>query len=505
MRDSAAQFPLPGIAFIEYRLALCKKSGNIRILGHRMSPDPNLSTMPMSALPNSVEGRDVAAHLHGYTNALTHSEVGPLIIENGKGVHVWDNSGNKYIEAMSGLWSAALGFSEQRLVDVATKQMQKLPYYHTFAHRSHNQASDLAYKLVEIAPVTMSKAFFTNSGSEAIDTAIKLCWYRSNALGKPEKKKIIARNRAYHGVTTAGACLTGLPANQASFDCLVPVVRVTCPHHWREAHDGESEEDFATRLAQELDSTIQAEGPDTVAAFFAEPVQGAGGVVVPPKTYWQKVQAVLNKYDILLVADEVICGFGRTGSMFGSQTYDIQPDMMTLSKQLTSSYLPGSALLINDRVFEPIADESNKVGVLGHGFTGGGHPVVCAVANETIRIIEEENLVERASRVGAHMLEGLKQYESHPLVAEVRGVGLIGAIELVTNKETKVALEKPGQLGAIANKNSLQAGYFTRNMADALAFCPPLIISESEIDDLIGRVGKALDATLAELPGGTVA
>ena len=340
----------------------------------------------MNALPNSVEGRDAMAHLHGYTNARTHGDVGALIIENGEGVHVWDNSGNQYIEAMSGLWSTALGFSEPRLVDVATRQMQKLPYYHTFAHKGHGQAADLAYKLVEIAPAPMSKAFFTNSGSEAIDTAIKLCWYRSNALGMPEKKKIISRNRAYHGVTTAGACLTGLPANQASFDCLVPVVRVTCPHHWREGHEGETEEQFASRLAEELDATIQAEGPDTIAAFFAEPLQGAGGVVVPPATYWQKIQAVLNKYDILLVADEVICGFGRTGNMFGCQTFDIQPDMMTLSKQMTSSYLPGSALLINDRVFEPIADESNKVGVLGHGFTGGGHPVVCAVANETIRI-----------------------------------------------------------------------------------------------------------------------
>ncbi len=459
----------------------------------------------MNTLPNSVEGRDAAAHLHGYTNALKHSEVGPLIIENGKGVHVWDNSGNKYIEAMAGLWSTALGFSEQRLVDVATQQMQKLPYYHTFAHKGHGQAADLAHKLVEMVPGPMSKAFFTNSGSEAIDTAIKLCWYRSNALGKPEKKKIIARNRAYHGVTTAGACLTGLPANQTSFDCIVPVVRVTCPHHWREGHAGESEEDFATRLADELDATIVAEGPDTVAAFFAEPVQGAGGVVVPPKTYWSKIQAVLNKYDILLVADEVICGFGRTGNMFGSETYDIKPDMMTLSKQLTSSYLPGSALMINDRVFAPIADESNKVGVLGHGYTGGGHPVVCAVANETIRIIEEDNLVEHAASVGAHMLEGLRQYESHPLVAEVRGVGLIAAIELVTDKATKVALEKPGQLGAIANAKSMENGFFTRNMADAMAFCPPLIINKSEVDDLVDRVGKALDATLAELPAGTVA
>jgi len=408
----------------------------------------------LSKLSNSVEGRDAQAHLHGYTNARAHLEQGPLIIEEGGGVHVWDNAGKQYIEAMSGLWSVALGFSEQRLIDVATEQMQKLPYYHSFSHKGHGPAAELAHKLVDMAPGNMSKAFFTNSGSEAIDTAIKLIWYRSNALGLPDKKKILTRNRAYHGVTTAGACLTGLPANQASFDCLVPLARLTCPHYWREKQGDETEEAFASRLAQELDDTIEEQGPDTVAAFFAEPVQGAGGVVVPPNTYWEKMQAVLNKHDVLLVADEVICGFGRTGNMFGCQTYNITPDMMTLSKQLTSSYLPGSALLLNDRVFEPIADESNRIGVLGHGFTGGGHPVVCAVANETIRIIEEENLVEHARDVGAHMLAGLKQFESHPLVAEVRGVGLIAAMELVTNKETNAVLEKPGMLGAIAGKHA---------------------------------------------------
>jgi len=453
----------------------------------------------LNKLPNSVEGRDALAHLHPYTNARAHEELGPMIIEEGSGVHVWDNSGNKYIEAMAGLWSTALGFSEQRLIDVATAQMQKLPFYHTFSHKGHGPAAELAHTLVGMAPGSMSKAFFTNSGSEAIDTAIKLIWYRSNAMGKPDKKKIITRNRAYHGVTTAGACLTGLPANHASFDLLVPTIRLTCPHYWREMQVGESEEDFATRLAQELEDVIVAEGPDTIAAFFAEPVQGAGGVVVPPATYWAKMQAVLNQHDILLVADEVICGFGRTGSMFGCETYDIKPDMMTLSKQLTSSYLPGSALLLNDKVFEAIADESHRIGVLGHGFTGSGHPVVSAVASETIRIIQEDNLVEHARKVGAHMIAGLKQFEAHPLVAEVRGVGLIAAVELVTNKETKVALEKPGQLGMMASKQAAAHGFITRPIVDSMAFCPPLVISHSEVDDLVERVGKALDATLAEI------
>jgi len=311
----------------------------------------------LTQLPNSVEGRDSLTHLHGYTNARAHLDVGPMIMEKGDGVHVWDNSGNKYIEAMSGLWSTALGFSEQRLIDAAMAQMQKLPYYHTFTHKGHAPAAELAHTLVNMAPGPMSKAFFTNSGSEAIDTAIKLIWYRSNAMGKPEKKKILARNRSYHGVTTAGACLTRLPANQASFDQIVPAIQLTCPHYWREMQDNESEEAFASRLAQELEDVIEAEGADTIAAMFAEPVQGAGGVVVPPATYWEKIQAVLQKYDILLLADEVICGFGRTGNMFGSETYSIKPDLITISKQLTSSYLPGSALLINDKVFDPIADE----------------------------------------------------------------------------------------------------------------------------------------------------
>lgn len=453
----------------------------------------------MTQLPNSIEGRDVLAHLHGYTNARAHLDVGPMIIEEGKGVHVWDNAGNKYIEAMSGLWSTALGFNEQRLVDAATAQMKKLPYYHTFGHKGHSPAAELAHKLISMAPGPMSKAFFTNSGSEAIDTAIKLVWYRSNALGQPEKKKILARSRSYHGVTAAGACLTRLPANQASFDQIVPAVELTCPHYWREKHDNETEELFVDRLVKELEDTIEAEGADTIAAMFAEPVQGAGGVVVPPANYWEKIQAVLRKHDILLLADEVICGFGRTGNMFGCNTYNITPDLITLSKQLTSSYLPGSALLINEKVFEPLADESNRIGVLGHGFTGGGHPVVCAVANETIRIIEDENLVEHAREVGKHMQQGLKQHESHPLVGEVRGVGLIAAIELVTDKQARKALEKPGQLGILAGKHATANGFISRNIADALAFCPPMIISKSEIDDLVERVGKALDGTLQEL------
>lgn len=457
--------------------------------------------MNITALPNSIEGRDIAFHLHGYTNAKRHLEVGPMVIERGEGIHVFDNQGNRYIEAMAGLWSVALGFSEKRLVQAATRQMETLPFYHTFSHKAHGPVVELADKLVNMAPAPMSKAFFTNSGSEAIDTALKLIWYRSNALGQPNRKKIIVRNRAYHGVTIAASALTSLPGNHASFDLIVPnVLRLTCPHYWREGLPGESEEQFATRLAEELEATILAEGPETIAAFFGEPVQGAGGVIVPARTYWEKVQKILRKYDILLVADEVICGFGRTGNMFGSQTYGIQPDMMTLSKQMSSSYLPSSALLINDKVFEPIANESGRIGTLGHGYTGGGHPVSCAVALETIRIIEEENLVENAARMGERLISGFKKLEDHPLVGEVRGVGLLAAVELVTDKEAKKGLEQPGQLGGLANTHLQAVGVISRNMGDALAFCPPLIISKTQVDDLLGRFLQGLDATLASLP-----
>lgn len=448
--------------------------------------------------PNSIEARDIAYHLHPYTNAKKHRETGPLVIERGHGIYVTDSNGHTYIEAMAGLWSVALGFSEKRLIAAATRQMETLPFYHTFTHKSHGPVIDLAERLVGMAPVPMSKAFFTNSGSEANDTALKLIWYRSNALGQPQRKKVISRERAYHGVTIAAASLTGLAGNHRSFDLPIPgILRTGCPHHWRDAEAEESEEAFATRRAEELEQLILREGPETIAAFWGEPVQGAGGVVVPPRTYWEKVQKVLRKYDILLVADEVICGFGRTGRMFGSQTFGIEPDIMLLSKQLSSSYLPISALVANERVIAPIVEESDRLGTLGHGFTAGGHPVAAAVALETLKIIEERGLVEHAAGVGSRLLAGLAGLADHPLVGEVRGVGLLAAIELVVDKSRKQALPAPGQLGTLVNAQLQAHGVIGRNMVDAVAFCPPLIITAAEVDDLVARVRRALDASLA--------
>jgi len=454
----------------------------------------------MTDQPNSPEARDIAYHLHGYTDARKHDKTGPVVIAKGDGVYVEDIHGNRYIEAMAGLWSVALGFSEPRLVAAATKQMSTLPFYHSFTHKSHGPVIDLAEKLVTMAPVPMSKVFFTNSGSEANDTAMKLIWYRSNSLGQPQRKKIISRMRGYHGVTIASASLTGLPNNHRSFDLpIAGVLHTSSPHHYKEAKPGESEEDFATRLAEDLEALIQREGPDTIAAFFGEPVMGAGGVVVPPRTYWQKIQAVLQKHDILLVADEVICGFGRTGKMFGSQTYDMKPDMMVLSKQLSSSYLPISALLINEKVFGPIADESSRIGTLGHGFTAGGHPVAAAVALETIKIIEERGLVAHAAEMGARLQSGLKALAGHKLVGEVRGVGLIAAIELVVDKAARKGLDPVGKLGTLVNGLLQKNGVISRNMGDALAFCPPLIVSAAEIDTILNSLALSLDEAAEEL------
>ena len=453
----------------------------------------------MDLRPNSDEARDIAYHFHGYTNAQRHGEVGPMIMERGEGIHVFDQAGNPYIEGMAGLWSVALGFSETRLMDAAHQQMQKLPFYHNFTHRSHGPAIDLAEKLIEIAPVPMSKVFFTNSGSEANDTIAKMVWYRANAMGKPEKKKIISRLRGYHGVTVASASMTGLPYNHASFDLPIPgILHTTCPHYWREGRAGETEEDFATRCAEDLEAMIQAEGPDTIAAFIAEPVMGAGGVVVAPATYWEKIQAVLARHDILLIADEVICGFGRTGKMFGSTTFGIRPDILTMSKQITSSYFPFSAFMINDRVYDPIAEESGRIGVLGHGFTGGAHPVGAAVALENIRIIEERDLVANAAARGAELLSGLTAFADHPLVGEVRGVGLLAALELVP-PEGQPEDFPTGNMGSRMNAIMQMNGLISRNMIDAMAFCPPLIITAEETAKVVSIVERSLEELAREV------
>ncbi|WP_434053488.1 MAG: aspartate aminotransferase family protein [Roseibium sp.] len=443
----------------------------------------------MAQLPNSLEARDIAVQLHSYADARRQEDTGSLVIDKGEGIYVEDINGKRYIEGMAGLWSVAVGFGEKRLVEAATRQMEKLPYYHTFTYKTHGPSIELAEKLIEMAPVPMSKVYFTNSGSEANDTAIKLIWYRSNALGQPERKKIISRMRGYHGVTVASASLTGLPNNHRSFDLPLPqILHTSSPHYRTMKQDGESEAEFAQRCAKDLEDLILAEGPETIAAFFAEPVMGAGGVVVPPEGYWEAVQPILKKYGILFVADEVICGFGRTGNMFGTETFNLQPDMMTLSKALSSSYQPISALLINDNVYEPIADESHRIGVLGHGYTGSGHPVAAAVALENLKIIEERDLVGHVKEIAPTFQARLKGLADNPLVVETRGIGLIGAAELHHPAHS----DTPGSLGASANVVFHENGLISRAMLDAMAFCPPLIITEQQVNEMFDIAEQSL-------------
>lgn len=444
---------------------------------------------------NSTAIRDVASVLHPYTDARAHQKNGPLVITRGEGVRVFDDQGKSYIETVAGLWCAALGFHNERLVEAATKQMRQLPFYHGFTGRTHEPQVDLAEMLLERAPVPMSKVFFANSGSEANDSAVKMIWYFNNAIGRPQKKKIISRLKGYHGVTIASASLTGLPYNHKFFDLpIAGIHHAGTPHHYHNAHPGESEEEFATRLAEELDAMIMAEGPETVAAFFAEPIMGAGGVIIPPATYFEKIQAVLRKHDVLLVADEVICGFGRTGEYWGSQSLGMRPDILTCAKALSSSYLPISAVMVNERVFEGLADGSAGLGTFGHGFTYSGHPVAAAVAVETLKIYDEIDIVGHVKRVGPTMQQGLRALSGHPLVGEVRGMGLIGAVELVADKATHTNFDPALKIAPRLVKIAESHGLILRSLPnDSIAFSPPLVITEAEITDMVSRFGAALD------------
>ncbi|HUC16630.1 MAG TPA: aspartate aminotransferase family protein [Acetobacteraceae bacterium] len=451
---------------------------------------------------NSAAARDIANAIHPYTDLKAHLETGPLVITRGKGVRVWDESGKEYIESVAGLWCASLGFDNERLVEAAARQMRKLPFYHGFTAKSHEPLIDLSEMLIERAPVPMSKVFFANSGSEANDSAIKMIWYFNNALNRPKKKKIIGRLKGYHGITLAAASLTGLPANHRSFDVPLPgFVHTMTPHFYHGAKPGESEDEFATRCAEELEKLILAEGPETVAAMFAEPVMGAGGVIVPPRGYFPKIQAILSKYDVLLVADEVICGFGRTGNYWGSQTLDIRPDILTCAKALSSSFLPISAVMVNELVFQALAEESHKIGTFGHGFTYSGHPVSAAVGIETLKIYDETDIIGHVRRVGPHLQQELRRrFAGHELVGEVRGVGLIAALELVEDKETRKNFDPSRKIGPRCSKLLEKYGVIGRLMAgDVMGLSPPLIITEAEVDEMLTRIGHALDELAVEV------
>jgi len=451
----------------------------------------------MSKLSN-LAVRDIETVIHPYTNLHRHREIGPLVLEEGRGVYVFDSDGKRYIEGLSGLWCTSLGYGNLEVVEAAAKQMARLPYTHLFGHKSNDLAIELAEKLKEIVPCDASKVLFCSSGSESNDMQVKLTWYYNNARGKHEKKKLIARIKGYHGVTVASGSLTGLPAVHTDFDLPIKnILHTSCPHHYRFGEAGETEEQFADRMARDLDDLIQREGPETIAAFIAEPVMGAGGVIVPPKGYFAKTQAVLDKYDVRVIADEVICGFGRTGNPFGSQTMGFKPTSISMAKAITSAYFPLGAITIEEDLYQAMVDQSKKIGTFGHGYTYTAHPVASAVALKVIEIYERDGIYAHAAKMGEHFQARLRKLADHPLVGEARGVGLIGACELVADKATKRPFDPKKTVGAQAVKFAQDRGLICRMLGDAVALCPPLIISKPEIDEMFDIYEKALNDTEA--------
>ena len=437
---------------------------------------------------------DIARHLHSQTDPRAHERAGPFVISRGEGVYIYDEEGRQYLEGMSGLWCVALGFSEERLIAAANAAFATLPCYHTFNHRSNEYCIALSEELGAIAPFNNPKVYFTSSGSEANDTAVKAVRYYFNALGKPEKQKIISRRNGFHGSTVMAARLSGLPHMHRAFGLPDMGVRYAdCPHPYRFAEPGETDVAFAERLAASLDALILEEGPDTIAAFIAEPVMGAGGVVVPPDGYFPKIHAVLKKHDILFIADEIVCGLGRMGAWFGSEYFGVVPDVVSMAKALSSGYVPVGAVLISDPIYQAIADQSHQLGTFGHGFTYSGHPVASAVAVEAVRIYREIDAPARIRRLAPALAKALAPLGNHALVGDVRHVGLIGAVELVADKHSKAPFPAELSVAARVEKACRDQGLIIRLLGDTIAVCPPFIIEEDEIALIGDRLARALD------------
>jgi adenosylmethionine-8-amino-7-oxononanoate aminotransferase len=423
--------------------------------------------------------------LYPFTDPL--SGQAPRVIVSGEGCWVTDEAGNRFLDAVAGLWCVALGWSDEELVEAAADQMRRLPFYHSFKGRASEPTERLAATLVPMLPGDLSHVFFGTSGSDAVETAVKVAQFYQNARGKPRKKRIVARHGAYHGSGGVSFGLTGMSYVHGGFDRPEgAVIRCGRPHHYAEARPNESEGQFARRLADELDATLRAEDPDTVCAMIGEPIMGAGGVIIPPEGYWGAVQEVLRAHDVLLIADEVITGFGRTGRMFGCETYGIRPDMMTMAKQLTSAYAPLSATAVSREIHEVVGESAHGMGIFGHGFTYGGHPVSCAVALKAIEIYERMDLPAHVTRLGAHLASRLDGLRGRPGVGHVRSQGLIGAVEVT-----------PG-LAARAGMEAEARGVFFRIVDDSLCFSPPLVVTEEEIDHFVAVLGDSVAAVVGE-------
>ena len=431
-----------------------------------------------------------------------------MIVDRGEGPYIFDQAGKRYLEGMAGLWCTSLGYGNEEVIETATRQMRELSFSHMFSGKTHPAAIELADKLAAMVPIDNAQVFLGNSGSDANDTLVKLIRYYAVASGQPQRTKIIAREKGYHGVTVASAALTGLVPNhmhfQLPFDAL-GVLRTGAPHYYRCANEGESQAEFVARRAVELENLILAEGPDTIAAMIAEPVNGAGGVIVPPEGYFEAVQAVLDRYGILLWDDEVICGFGRLGTDFGATRLNMRPKMMACAKALSSAYVPVSAAIVSGDIAEAIAGPASELGVFGHGYTYSGHPLGCAVAAKVIDIYQRDRLFEHAAVIGAYLQTKLESFLDHPLVGEVSGMGMLGALELVADKATKRPFEgmRVGQYCAAAAE---QNGLIVRPLGgNRIALCPPLIILEEHVDEIIDKLGRALDSTLDQVATGALA
>lgn len=451
----------------------------------------------------TIEDIDKAYVFHPFTHLRDHEKAGPLTIVEGHGSTLIDAQGRSYLDAMAGLWCVNIGYSRWEMAEALARQTRRLSYYHTFASMGNEPVAQLAERLIGMAPGSMSKVFFGNSGSDANDTQVKLVWYYNNVLGRPGKKKIISRQRGYHGVTVMSGSLCGLPGMHAGFDLPLPMVHfVKSPHTLWESNSSETEDAFVGRLASELEELILREGPDTVAAFIAEPIQAAGGVIVPPATYFPAIQSVLRKHDVLMIADEVVCGFGRTGQNFGSEAFGVEPDLITVAKGITSAYMPLSACLVSDPVWNVIADGSRTYGVFSHGYTYSAHPLAAAAAMTNLDIIEKEGLAHQAKVRGDYLAARLHAaFDGHPLVGEVRGYGLLGAVEFLCSNEPPTRLEPVGAVAKAIVRRSRELGVITRALpaADTISFSPPFVVTEPEIAQMVSVTRQALDDVSAEL------
>jgi 4-aminobutyrate--pyruvate transaminase len=447
-------------------------------------------TKPLS----NVQARDAASLIHPYTPLHKVRDIGPLVLDRGRGIYIFDTQGREYIEGLSGLWCAGLGFSDQEMIEAGVEQLRKLPYYHLFGAKGHEPAIELAEKLKEIAPMPVSHVLFCSSGSEANDTQIKLAWYYNNARGKPKKKKIISRIKAYHGVTIMSASLTGLPNNHRDFDLPVAgVLHADCPHHYRFGLEGESEEAFIERLAANMRALIEREDPDTIAAFIAEPVMGAGGVIVPPDAYYKALMPIFAEHDIMVIDDEVINGFGRTGNWWGCQTMGFTPTTISAAKQMTSAYAPLGAVMLPEFLVEAMEDQSRKIGTFGHGYTYGGHPLGCALGVKAIEIYQKRDIIGHVRTLMPTFAARMARLSQHPLVGEARYKGLVGGCEVVADKGTKRSFDLAKGVAARTVAFAQERGLIVRAIGDTVAICPPMIITEDELNELFDRLTLALD------------